>query len=80
MRKYLDNFYIVYLNNILIYSKNQEEYTRYVKLILVKLKQTKLYFDIDKCEFNIIQVKYLNLIIIIENIIINSKKIKIIQK
>ena len=38
LREYLDNFCIAYLNNILIYSKNQKEYTRYVKLILVKLK------------------------------------------
>ena len=80
LRKYLNDFCIAYLNNIFIYSKNQKEHTRYIKLILVKLKQAELYLDIDKCEFNIIQVKYLDLIITIEDIKIDSEKIKAIQK
>ena len=80
LRKYLDDFCINYLNNIFIYNKNQEEYIRHVKLILIKLKQARLYLDIDKCKFNVIQVKYLDLIIIIEDIKINSEKIKAIQE
>ncbi len=80
LREYLNNFCIVYLDNILIYSKNQEEHIKYVKLVLAKLKQARLYLDIDKCEFNVIQVKYLDLIITIEDIKIDSKKIKTIQE
>jgi len=51
-----------------------------MKLVLIKLKQVELYLDINKCKFNITQIKYLNFIIIIKNIKINSKKIKIIQE
>jgi len=53
LREYLDNFCIVYLNNILIYSNIQEKYIKYVKLIFIKLKQIELYLNIDKCKFNI---------------------------
>ena len=80
LQEYLDNFCIAYLNNIFIYSKNPEKYIRYIKLVLIKLKQAKLYLDIDKYKFNVIQVKYLDLIITIEDIKIDSEKIKAIQK
>jgi len=79
-REYLNDFCIVYLNNIFIYSNIQEKYIRYIKLVLIKLKQTELYLNIDKYKFNIIQIKYLNFIIIIEEIKIDFEKIKIIQK
>ena len=37
LHEYLDVFVIVYLNNILIYSKNETEHTKYVRLVLEKL-------------------------------------------
>jgi len=80
LREYLDDFCTAYLNNILIYSNTQEEHTRHIKLVLARLKQTELYLDIDKCEFNITQIKYLNLIITTEDIKIDPEKIKTIQK
>jgi len=80
LREYLDDFCTVYLDNILIYSNIQEEHIRHVKLVLVRLKQAGLYLDIDKCEFNVIQVKYLGLIIIIEGIKMDSEKVKAIQE
>ena len=46
--------------------------------MLKKLKQASLYFNINKYEFHIIKIKYLKLIIIINNVQMNLKKMKII--
>ena len=56
--EYLDDFCIVYLNDIFIYSNNFEKYQEYVHKILDKLKKEHIYLNIKKCQFNIIKVKY----------------------
>ncbi len=76
--KHLNKFYTVYLNNILIYFDNKLEHEIHVKLILWKLQEADLQMNIIKCKFYIIQVLYLELIIIIKEIKINSSKINII--
>ncbi|GJS62362.1 putative reverse transcriptase domain-containing protein [Tanacetum coccineum] len=48
---YLDKFMIVFINDILIYSKNQEEHEEHLKLILELLKKEELYAKFSKCEF-----------------------------
>jgi len=75
---YLNNFCIIYINNILVYSNIEKNYKNYVNKILTKLYKTSLYLDINKCVFFVKQIKYLNLIIIIEEIQINLEKIKYI--
>ncbi len=77
--EYLDKFYSVYLNDILIYSDTEEEHLEYVKVILKKLRKAGLYLDIKKCEFNVKIIKYLSLIIINEGIKMDPVKIKTIQ-
>jgi hypothetical protein len=51
--KYLDDFYIAYLNNILIYSKNPEEYEIYIYKVLEKLRLAGLQANIKKYKFSI---------------------------
>jgi len=62
----------------LIYFDNELEHEIHVKLILRKLQEADLQMNIIKCEFYIIQVSYLELIIIIKEIKMNSFKINII--
>ncbi len=76
--KHLNKFYTAYLNDILIYFNNKLEHEIHVKLILRKLQEADLQMNIIKCEFHITQVSYLELIIIIEEIKMNSFKINII--
>ena len=68
LKKYLNNFYNVYFDNIFIYNNFEKKHIIYVKKILFKLKKTKFYLNIDKCEFHIIFIKYLNFIIITNDI------------
>ena len=79
-QEYLDDFCIIYLNDIFVYNNSKAKHIEHVNKILFKLKKTDLYLNIDKCEFHVITIKYLNLIIIIENIQMNSDKIKAILK
>ncbi|GKE64285.1 putative reverse transcriptase domain-containing protein [Tanacetum coccineum] len=50
-KPYLDRFVIVFINDILIYSKSRKEHVGHLKLILKLLKEEKLYVKFSKCEF-----------------------------
>ncbi len=78
LHEHLDKFCTAYLNDILIYFDNELEHEIHVKLILRKLQEANLQTNIIKCEFHVTQVSYLELIIIIEEIKMNSSKIDII--
>src|ERR1044071_3127810 len=49
--EYLDKFVVVYLDDILIYSKNEEEHAKHLRLVLMKLREHRLYAKFSKCEF-----------------------------
>jgi len=76
--EHLNKFCTTYLNDILIYFNNELEHKIHVKLILWKLQEADLQMNIIKCKFHVIQVSYLELIIIIEEIKMNFSKINII--
>jgi len=76
--KYLDEFCTAYLDDILIYSDNEVEHEIHVNHVLQKLAQADLQIDIIKCAFHVIEVSYLDLIIIIKEVKMNSAKVNII--
>src|SRR3954464_10646011 len=57
--EYLDKFVVVYLDDILVYSKNKEEHAEHLRLILAKLREHKLYAKYSKWEFWLPEVTYL---------------------
>ena len=75
---YLNNFCIIYLDNILIYSDDLFEHEIYIRLVLQKLYNIGLQADIKKYKFNIIRTKYLGFIILINSISIDLEKVSII--
>lgn len=52
-------FVVVYINNILIFSKNWEEYLQHIQQVLWTLQQHKLCANLEKCTFGMRQVQYL---------------------
>nr|GEX08072.1 putative reverse transcriptase domain-containing protein [Tanacetum cinerariifolium] len=62
-KPYLDKFVIVFINDILIYSKNEKEHEEHLKAILELLKKEKLYAKFSKCEFWILKVQFLDHVI-----------------
>ena len=79
-KEYLNDFVSAYLNDVFIYSNIKEKHTAHIRKVLNKLKKTGLFLDIDKCEFYVIEVKYFELIIIIEGVKMNPEKVKAILK
>nr|GEU65084.1 putative reverse transcriptase domain-containing protein [Tanacetum cinerariifolium] len=62
-RHYLDKFVIVFIHDILIYSKTREDHEMHLGLILELLKKEKLYAKFSKCEFWLREVKFLRHVI-----------------
>ena len=70
----------MYINDILIYSEIEAEHEIHVKRVLQKLHEADLQADIIKCAFHVKEISYLELIIITEEIKMNSAKVSIIVK
>ncbi|GJX61356.1 putative reverse transcriptase domain-containing protein [Tanacetum coccineum] len=78
-KPYLDKFMIVFIDDILIYSKNKQEHEEHLKLILELLKKEELYAKFSKCEFWIPKVQFLGHVIDSEGIHVDPAKIKSIK-
>ncbi|GJU92631.1 putative reverse transcriptase domain-containing protein, partial [Tanacetum coccineum] len=79
-KPYLDKFVIVFINDILIYSKSKEEHSEHLKIILDLLKKEKLYAKFSKCEFWLESVQFLSHVINNEGVHVNLAKIEVIKK
>ncbi|GJU09079.1 putative reverse transcriptase domain-containing protein [Tanacetum coccineum] len=76
---YLDKFVIVFIRDILIYSKSKQDHEEHLKLILEFLKKEELYAKFSKCEFWIPQVQFLGHVIDSQGIHVDPAKIKLIK-
>ncbi len=79
LTKLLNDFYVVYLNDILIFFVEKTDHVNHMKQILERLRKFKLYASLKKCEFFITKVNFLEFIIFIEDILMNLSRIDIIK-
>ena len=75
---YLDKFVVVYPDDILIFSKNEEEHAEHLRLVLEKLREHQLYAKFSKCEFWLPEVTYLGHVISKDGIVVNPKRVQTI--
>jgi hypothetical protein len=80
MARLLDNFVVVYLDNILIYFKKGKDYKDYIRQVLKRLRKHKLYTKLFKCEFCVKQVEYLRFIVIAKEVEPNLAKVNTVAK
>ena len=78
-RPYLDNFVIIYLDDILIYSKNFDKHLQHLKKVLQILRDNKLYGKLSKCEFLKPTIEFLGHVVTEHGIQVDPKKTKAID-
>jgi hypothetical protein len=72
----LDKFVVVFTDDILIYSKNEEEHEQHLRVVLQRLREHKLYAKFSKCEFWLKEVPFLGHVISAEGIVVLPSKVQ----
>ncbi|GJW75979.1 putative reverse transcriptase domain-containing protein [Tanacetum coccineum] len=78
-KPYLDKFIIVFINDILVYSKDEEEHEKHLKIILKLLKKERLYAEFSKCDFWLDSIQFLGHVIDHSGVHMDPSKIKAIK-
>jgi hypothetical protein len=73
---YLDTFMVIFIDDILVYSKSEAEHEKHLRLVLQMLREHKLYAKLSKCEFWIDEVPFLGHIISKGGIAVDPSKVK----
>ncbi len=80
LRQHLNQFVIIYLNDIIIYSKILKEHVSYVFKVLECLNRKNLYLKLEKCEFHRKEVDFLRFVVRRYKVRINLKKLRVIKE
>jgi hypothetical protein len=74
--EYLDRFAVVFIDDILVFSKTMEEHEEHLRLVLEKLRSNQLYAKFSKCEFWLIDVAFLGHVISARGVSVDPGKVK----
>ena len=74
----VDDFYIVYLDDILIFSKTKEEHITYLKQVCQRLREAELYAKPFKCQFYQEEIEFLGFVINAKGISIDPQRVQTI--
>jgi hypothetical protein len=74
--EYLDKFVVVFIDDILIFSKTEEEHEKHLRMVLEKLRSNQLYAKFIKCEFWLTEVAFLGHVISATGISVDPSKVK----
>ena len=79
-KPYLDQFVVVFIDNILVYFKTQEEHEQHLMIILQILRGYQLYAKLNKCKFWLKKMYFLGHIISKDDIIIDPAKVETVAE
>ena len=77
-RPYVDQFVVVFIDDIQVYSKDAQEHEQHLKIVLQTLREKKLYAKLSKCDFWLKEVSFLGHIMSAEGIRVDPMKIEAI--
>jgi hypothetical protein len=77
-REWLDDFVVVYIDDILVYSSSMEEHAEHLRKVFQRLKENKLYAKFEKCEFGVSEVDFLGHRITQKGLKMDDHKVKAI--
>jgi hypothetical protein len=72
----LDKFVLVFIDDILIYSKNEEEHAQHLRIVLTRLREHKLYAKFSKCAFWLEEIQFLGHVLSAKGIAVDPIKVK----
>ena len=78
--EFLDKSVVVFIDDILVYMKNEEEHKEHLRLVLEKLREHQLYAKFSKCEFWLKEVGFLGPVISGEEIAVDPTKVASVTK
>ena len=73
--EFLDKFVVVFVDDILVYSKNEEDHKEHLPFVLGRLREHQLYAKFSKCEFWLKEVGFLGHVISGEGIVVDPTKV-----
>ena len=76
---YLDQFVVVFVDDILIYSQFEEEHEDHLRIVLLTLRDHQLYVKFSKCEFWLIEVKFLGHVVSASSVSIDPEKFETVM-
>ena len=76
---YLDQFVIIFIDDILIYSKNPQEHAQHLRIVLDILREKQLFAKFSKCEFWLSEVKFLGHVISQGGVAVDQSKVEAVQ-
>ena len=74
--KFMDKFVVVFIDDILVYSKTPEEHAEHLRIVLGELRKHQLYAKFSKCEFWLRQVGFLGHVLTQEGVAVDPEKVK----
>ena len=76
---YLDQFIVVFVDDILIYSQSEREHEDHLRIILQLLRDHQLYAKLSKCEFWLIEVRFLGHVVSASSVSVDPEKVEAVM-
>ena len=76
---YLDQFVVVFVDDILIYSQSEREHEDHLRIVLQLLREHQLYGKFSKCEFWLTEVRFLGHVVLAPGVSVDQKKVEVVM-